>query len=180
MMKLAPLQLEHYFIKSLRFDLRAGFDEREALDEGVALPDFNVTANVTQDTDDPRRCRCELMIELLDDSDGKFPYTFVIVLVGVFLVSTKYPEDQVELLLKVNAPSILYSAGREIALNVSGRGGYPPFLLPSVSFAPSPDEVSQGQQGAARTTAASSKHSTAKKAAAKKARGTDAKKAAKK
>lgn len=145
-MRLAPLQLENYFVKSLRFDLRSGFDSRETLDDGVALPDFNVTANVTQDTDDPLRARCELGVELLDDPSDKFPYTFAVILIGIFRVSENYPEDQVALLLRVNASSILYSAAREIVLSFSGRGSFPPVILPSVSFAPSPDEAAKNQQ----------------------------------
>ncbi|MDQ3685194.1 MAG: protein-export chaperone SecB [Acidobacteriota bacterium] len=178
-MRLAPLQLENYFVKSLRFDLRSGFDSRETLDDGVTLPDFNVTANVTQDTDDPLRARCELIVELLDDPSDKFPYTFAITLIGIFHVSANYPEDQVALLLRVNASSILYSAAREIVLSFSGRGSFPPVILPSVSFAPSPDETAKKQhqtsEAATRKPAPSQK-----KTSGKKTRANSSSKAAKK
>lgn len=164
-MRLAPIQLENYFIKALRFDLRAGFDSRESLDDKVALPDFNINSNVTQDTDDTRLCRCELTIELTDDPNNKFPYTFAIALVGIFRVSSKYSDDKVDLLIKVNAPSIMYSAAREIVLSISGRGGYPPVLLPSVSFVPSPDNVPASQAEAGGKTPAHS--STQKQTASK-------------
>lgn len=177
-MKLAPLQVEHYFVKSFRFDLRTGFDTRETLDEGITLPDFNVTANVLQDKDDTRRCRCELIVELPDDPSDKFPYKFAITLIGIFRVHPGYPEDQVELLLKVNAPSILYSAAREVILGFSGRGGFPPVLLPSVSFTPSPNETAQSSQGQAEL--ATQKPPIRKKLSAKKTRGSASRKATKK
>lgn len=176
-MKLAPIQLENYFIKSLRFDLRAGFDSRESVDDEVALPEFNVNANVTQDTDDLRRCRCELSIELTDDPNDKFPYTFAITLIGVFRVSSKYPEAGLDLLLKVNAPSIMYSAAREIALGISGRGGYPPVLLPSVSFVPPLEDPSARQLETAKTAPTSTHISTSKKTSVKKTRAKVSRKA---
>ena len=152
-MRLAPLQLENYFIKSLRFDLRAGFDTRESLDDDVTLPKFDVTANIIQDIDDPRHCRCELHVALTDDPNDKFPYTFAITLIGMFRANKKYPDDGVGLLLKVNAPSIMYSAAREIALSISGRGNYPPVLLPSVSFANPPEDSHARQSVATKTSA---------------------------
>ena len=135
-MKLAPLQLENYFVKALRFELRAGFDSTPPPEEDFTLPDFDLTTNIVQSKDNPRRCRCELYVALNEGPNYRFPYTFVVSLVGMFHVSEAYPEEQVALLLKVNAPSILYSAARELIYGISGRGGFAPVLLPSVSFVP--------------------------------------------
>jgi len=170
-MKLAPLQLENYFVRALRFELRAGFDSSSPAEADFTLPDFDLTTNVIQSTDDPRRCRCELHVALDDGPACSFPYTFAVSLVGMFHVSETYPEEQVALLLKVNAPSILYSAARELIYGISGRGGYAPVLLPSVSFvpnlAPPPQSAPATQETPAPPTPRKAKPRTSRKGESK-------------
>ena len=133
-MHLSPLILEYYFIKKVQFELKEGFDmitDRKL--EGVELPELKINVETAKKE---REWRVELNI----DSDAKskksqFPYFFNVVLVGYFQVDENYPAQQADLLAQINAPSMLYSAGRELLLNISGRSPYPPIVLPSFSFA---------------------------------------------
>lgn len=158
----------------MRFDLRKGFDNHAGLDEDVKVPEFKFSADVQQPAGDPHRCRCELSVELLDDPADKFPYTFGVSLVGIFRINEMYPSDQIEMLVRVNAPSILYSAARELVMSFTGRGGYPPCLLPSISFAPPfGNEVKTRQTRVEEAPSTSArKRSPTRKSAAKSSRKT--------
>jgi preprotein translocase subunit SecB len=55
-------------------------------------------------------------------------------MLGVFLVLNGYPEEKIERLVKVNGPSMLYGALREIVKALTSRGPYGAIVLPSPSF----------------------------------------------
>ena len=55
-------------------------------------------------------------------------------MLGLFLVLNEYPQEKIERLVKVNGPSMLYGALREIVKAVTLRGPYGGIVLPSPSF----------------------------------------------
>lgn len=61
------------------------------------------------------------------------PYNFMLGMRGRFEVVEGYKNDP-EWLVRTNAPSMLYSAAREILRMVMAMGPYEPILLPAVSF----------------------------------------------
>lgn len=167
-MRLSPLHLRLYFIKSLRFALKPGFDQEfkaEAVE--ASSPRLKVNVHAERDEDDPMEWRCDLSIETSDDTAHDFPYTFSVALSGLFHVDEKYPAENAEMLARVNAPSVLYSAARELLASVTGRGLYPPVLLPSASFVPDSHPVTKSP-GTETTSEATSKTSKRTKAGASK------------
>jgi preprotein translocase subunit SecB len=131
----SPLQLDRYFLKSLRFHLNRGFD-RAIRSYDPAPPDIEIgVVSADQSAENPAQWRFEVSIELLPDaSDGNFPYTIETTLVGFFTVDERYPPENRERLAKANGPALLYSCAREIIASVTGRSPYPRLLIPSVTF----------------------------------------------
>ncbi len=167
-MRLSPLHLQFYFVQSLRFALKPGFDQEfkaEAIE--ASSPRLMVNVHAERDADDPLGWHCNLSIETNDDTAQDFPYTFGVALTGSFHVDEKYPAENAEMLARVNAPSVLYSAARELLASVTGRGLYPPVLLPSASFVPDIQPEAKPQD-AGIILAPRTKNSKRKKASASK------------
>lgn len=136
-MRLSPLHLEYYFVKKLQFAIKEGFDrEVQAQPSEVSPPRLQVSVHAEHNDDNSLRWRFELSIESNDETAENFPYTFGVTLVGLFRIDEGYPADNAEMLARVNAPSVLYSAAREMLTAVTGRGLHPAILLPSASFVP--------------------------------------------
>jgi preprotein translocase subunit SecB len=130
----SPLQLDRYFLKSLHFELRPGFDQIRT-DWDTTPPNLEIgVASVEQDPENPARWRFEVSLELSDVPGGKFPYKVETTLVGFFIVSEHYPAEHAEQLAKVNGPALLYSCAREIVASITGRSPYPRLIIPSVTF----------------------------------------------
>jgi preprotein translocase subunit SecB len=132
-MQLSRLALDDYFIKAMSFALSSGFDQEKEEGGEVEPPDLTVKSRLKRAKD--KQWRCELMVNLPSDPAGKFPYSFSLTLVGLFSIERELSPDSDETLVRSNAPAVLFSAAREVLASVSSRSGYPPFLLPSVTFA---------------------------------------------
>ncbi|HEY6333080.1 MAG TPA: hypothetical protein VI756_27400 [Blastocatellia bacterium] len=152
-MQLSPLQLDAYYVKELWFSVLPGLDEQTQF---AVLPGMHailtelkevepllteVTVSGGPKDDNPLRWRMELTVATKEGKDFKFPYKFRIIVVGFYSVSDQYPQDKRELLVRVNGPSILYSAAREVIAATTGRGLFPAAILPSVSFLPEEQQV---------------------------------------
>lgn len=147
-MQRSPLILDYYFVKKIRFELKAGFDENLDRDlQTIKSPKLNVDVISGQNSEDPLAWRFELNIGVDEKSSEKdFPYTFDVTIVGFFRVEKTYPSDIAEMLAQVNAPSILYSAAREFLASVTGRSPYSAIILPSISFMPLPEEQKEKEK----------------------------------
>jgi len=69
------------------------------------------------------------------------PYAYSMQIIGFFEVHPKWPKAKVEELVKINGPSVLYGAAREILAYTTGRGPWGSILLPSVNFLPKTKKV---------------------------------------
>lgn len=134
-MKLAPLQLEGYFLTDLNCQANPQFkaDKETKFNER----DLEVASAVQPIKDRPNRWQVSLNIKLQPAPDANSPYSFCLSLVGViYWVGPELPEDKVGTLLRTNGPSMLYGVAREMARDMTARGPFPPLVLPSVSFIP--------------------------------------------
>jgi preprotein translocase subunit SecB len=134
-MQPSPLQLEKYLIKQLEFAVKEDFDVHQ---KNLPTPRMNVEVFATPHPEEPRAYRLDLNIRSEDEFSHALPYRFNITMRGFFRVVPQYPAEQVETLTRVNGPALLYSAAREVIITLTGRGGYPPVLLPSITFIPAP------------------------------------------
>ncbi len=134
----SPLAIKKYFLQSLNFHLKTGFEFGQvAAAPETVMPNVQVSVQYAQDPQEPLEWRVVLDIKGGTDVEP-FPYTFDAAFAGFFRVADNYPLEQRVLLVQVNAPSILYAAAREFLSIVTARSPYPPILLGSVSFVPDP------------------------------------------
>ncbi len=166
-------QIENYFVKSMLFELRPGFDGPRRLDEQVTLPDVTINAMLQSSIGAPQRFRCEMNVILQDEPSGTFPYSFSVILVGTFISAVEFTEEQLNSLIKPNVSSVLYSAARELVSSITTRSTYPGFLLPVVSFVDNKEQsaVTESKQlPETKKTPSRSKKTLTKKTAAKSTR----------
>ena len=129
----SPLQLDHYYFTKIAL---------EAHEKG----DANIT-NVVKNTVEistavghPRRFRVQSDLDLLAP-EGKQPsYTGSLQIVGFFTVDDAWPPDQINTLVYINAPSLLFGALREMIITLTARGPAPAVLLNTVTFRPGPEQ----------------------------------------
>lgn len=154
-MNLSPLQLEGYYVKHIEFALRPSIEGEGSYfaPRGLQfMPEEQPELDPIQiklrggggsNVDDPSRWRFNLEVKSDNKKDSNYPYDFSIEVVGYFKVFFEEPLGKDEILIRVNATSLLYSTAREALAAVTSRGPYPGVLLPSVSFANSPLTESQ-------------------------------------
>ena len=133
-MQSSPLQLENYYLKKLEFSLVDDLAEKPVENEKYEPVDFSVRYASNPLQEDKRRWRCELTVFYKNKKGDKVPYNFNVKLIGFFIIAEQWPEDRLDDLAKVNCPTVLYSAIREILISVTGRNTFPTLVLPSVSF----------------------------------------------
>ena len=132
-MKLAPLQLERYFITELNCQASAQYkaDKETKFRE----KDLEVSASVSAIKDRPGHWQVSLNVKLQPAAEVNSPYSFCLNLVGIVAwVGPKLPEDKVEVMIRTNGPSMLYGVAREVGRDLTARGPFPALMLPSVSF----------------------------------------------
>ncbi|MDQ1559244.1 MAG: hypothetical protein QOD32_2304 [Pyrinomonadaceae bacterium] len=178
--QLSPLQLEGYFVRELSFRVKPGLDEQMNCHmesglgfqvEGLFNPDpltINVQSGITGHKEDPSRWQCLVRIESRNPPDRKYPYDFLVEIVGYFKVHEQVPREHIEKLININGASVLYSAGREVLANATARGNFPHVLLPTVVFTVD-DEAEQKQLPAKKEDVSAVAKKPVKKRAGKKA-----------
>lgn len=90
--------------------------------------------NTAKSNEDDRQYRVGLQISCSQGEGDFVPYSIEAELVGFFEVDANIPQEKIGDIVSVNAPAVLYSAARELVLLVTGRGPFPPFLLPCSTF----------------------------------------------
>jgi preprotein translocase subunit SecB len=134
----SPLQVDKYYLKELIFQINQDVEINEDSFGTLEIPVIDIITEVKVLAESERSWRCDLIVYTKENKNT--PYSFRIVLVGYFLVDPEYPEDRIELLVKTNCPSILYSTSREMLTTTIRRSPFPPIRLPSVMFLEIPDE----------------------------------------
>lgn len=96
--------------------------------------DVESDIQVSQSRTQERRWRVELAIKFSAKGTAVAAHKGEVTYVGIFTVDPKYPAENMPRLVAVNAPSILYSAIRELVALLTGRGPLRTVQLPAVSF----------------------------------------------
>lgn len=162
-MRPSPLQLESYYVTELHFaEQNQGASKEEA---ALTPADLKVEVASVEHQENSLKRIYQLIIELNDEAKKKLPYTFRVVLVGFFEISSHYPSEHAEVMVNANAPALLYSAARELLTLVSGRSFSAPVLLPSVTFIQPVERVEPSLDKASAPAKAISKKSSTKSGA---------------
>jgi preprotein translocase subunit SecB len=140
-MRPAKMQLKEYFVAESFFRAQPKFFEASKNEDfTLNTSDFEIEVALGERSEDSNKKICELSITLEDETEQAFPYVFRTVMLGFFELDESCAEEEAELLLKTNAPSVLYSAAREFLLLTTGRSLYMPLMLPTVTFLPAGEE----------------------------------------
>jgi preprotein translocase subunit SecB len=133
---MSPLQLDRYFLKELSYGLNPGFELGPNMPrKDITIPSVNIgLMHAERNPDNPRQWMFEVLVDLQEPEEGKFPYSVEATIIGFFTVSDRYPEERVERLAKTNGPALLYSSVREIVASITGCSPYPQLILPAVTF----------------------------------------------
>jgi preprotein translocase subunit SecB len=131
-MKPAPLQLNSYFLSALNITVTPKFDVKKA--SVYELNNLRNKIDISTNKEHPGIWQVHLALKYSPNANENVPYGFSIEIVGFFGVHPKWPKNQIETLVKINGPAILYSAAREIIVQITSRGPWGPMLLPAVNF----------------------------------------------
>jgi preprotein translocase subunit SecB len=125
---LSPLQLKEHGFTTVRV---------QAIEAGsvTAEPSLTPTIWFEQVPGSLNQWRLILNLQLGSEDTGKpFAYEAEIKLQGLVQVNDGFPPERKEQLALVNGFSILYSAAREMLLNITARSGNGAVTLPTISF----------------------------------------------
>ena len=89
----------------------------------------NVTAKPVADTD----VEVELKLEGKAEIGGTLMFGFELTFAGVFRI-LNVPQEQVQPIMMIECPRILFPFAREIVATSVRNGGYPPLLLDPIDF----------------------------------------------
>jgi preprotein translocase subunit SecB len=135
-MRAAKFQLENYFVEELFFKLLPNSEPDSKNLPKLVPGDLNVEVGTGDHKENEFKKLCRLNIGVKKEARKKFPYDFRISLVGFFEIDPGCEEQETSLLLRTNAPSMLFTAARELLLLVTGRARHFPIMLPTVAFLP--------------------------------------------
>lgn len=128
MIPMSPLQLKQHFFTVICLKAVS----KPAKD---GKPNLIPTVRCKADPRKPNNWRLNLHLKLESATTGKpFPYEGEVVIQGLVEVSDQFLAEKREQLAKVNGTSLLYSAAREMLLNLTARSAYGALCLPTLNF----------------------------------------------
>jgi len=101
---------------------------------GEAKWEVEATPEVAKQGEDKRKWAVVLKVRIKPIGDLKPRYQVEVEAAGSFSVIEEWPEPQIEQLVHINGPAVLFSAIREMICTVTSRGPWPMLFLPTVSF----------------------------------------------
>ena len=172
-MKPAPLQLIDYFITALHLEANPAFDRNNENQIAITLDTLHVDHQVVQDgvTDENGS---EWLVKMrikqdLSEGETNIPYRFDLELQGRVLAFPVFKEDRLKEVVSANAPAMLFGAAREIIRAATGRGPFPPVIIPSTNFLDSKPKAKKAAKKVSKKK--STKKEVARKTVAGKERG---------
>jgi len=130
-MKPSPLQLESYVFTRIHMD--ACEDPKCLTNEDAGQ--FLVNTQCQQHNEERSRWMVTIKVSIHQKDGAQCPpYLFDIEVVGFFQVAEEYPAEKNAPMVRANAPAVLFGAVREMIANITARGPYPKFDLPTVTF----------------------------------------------
>lgn len=141
-MGLSPLTLHSYIIEEFQFKLNKDYEAKEK--EGLEGFDIFFLPENNRNNKLKRR----VTLSVVQTAQKNNFYEFKLRLVGIFEMQREYAKNQkpeeVDLIMNVNCPAMLYAAAREIILQFTSRSPGGSVFLPSINFSafikPEPDK----------------------------------------
>jgi preprotein translocase subunit SecB len=131
-MRASKLQLKHYFLDELSFKVKKN---RKPVPMIKLEPgQLHIEVGFGDRESKAGERICELSISLDPHAKRSLPFDLRVSMLGWFAVDSE--DDFSESLFQTNAPSVLFSAARELIMTVTGRSILWSIMLPTVIFAP--------------------------------------------
>lgn len=94
---------------------------------------INVNANALGTAQPPSEFEVELKLEGKAEGNGSVLFSFELVFAGIFRAQN-IPQEQLQPLVMIECPRLLFPFAREIIANCTRNGGFPPLLLDPIDF----------------------------------------------
>ncbi|ADU64894.1 protein-export chaperone SecB [Desulfurispirillum indicum] len=107
---------------------------RYALKDVKGQQDMQMNINTKYTRLDDEKYKVTLITALVFAEEKTAPFVMEVVLSGIFALKDDFDEEDREIILNVNCPSILFPYSRECVANLSMRSEYGAITLPSVNF----------------------------------------------
>jgi preprotein translocase subunit SecB len=98
-----------------------------------AQPQINISVNVTAKPLTQTDAEVELRLEGKAEASGTVMFNIELVFAGVFRIQN-VPAENVNPLMMIECPRLLFPFAREIVANSVRNGGFPPLLLDPIDF----------------------------------------------
>jgi preprotein translocase subunit SecB len=135
------LLLERYFYPKISIQADPKYQPAAA----PLLAEISVSTHFTKLAEAGRKWAVTISIKT-STKDHPIPYKIDLSAVGYFRIAPDYPEEEVEKLIRIGGPTVLYSAARELILTISSRGPWGPVFIPSMSFLETPKETKKPKE----------------------------------
>ena len=129
-----PLQLKYYFFPEVSSSAALDFDPEK--DKGSRSLSLKIDESLQPTPKSPGQYQLGLRLGVGPKEKTKAPYRINLTIIGFFAVREDVPENQRETLVRITGSSMLYGMAREFIMAVTGRGPWPPVMLPTISFIP--------------------------------------------
>ena len=118
------------YIKDLSFENPQAIEA--ATGEGIS-PQVNLDCSVESQKLADQTYEVVLSLEARAIGDDKTLFLVAVDYAGLFSI-TNVPEEQIEQVLYIHCPTLLFPFARSIVANVTKDGGYPPLLIDIIDF----------------------------------------------
>ncbi len=148
------IQVVTQYVKDLSFE---NPHAPESLVAGWPAPETNVqvSLNARNLKDNLHECALTFRIEAKNKQDGRMSF-IIEVSYGAMVALHNIPKENVQAVMLVEVPKLLFPFVREIVSGMTSRGGYPPLFLTPISFeAIYMEQIKRAQAEAAKQKTAS-------------------------
>jgi len=128
-MRPSQLQLEKHFFSKI--EINAHVDGQPDVANVLKCE-----TTVAQSAESSRRFQVVFKMKIDSPEDKKAHYTGEVHAVGLFTVAGACEEMRINQLVEVTGVSLLFGAVRELLINLTSRGPWPPLVLKTFSFGP--------------------------------------------
>jgi preprotein translocase subunit SecB len=96
-------------------------------------PQIGIQINVNANSLGPTDFEVELRLEGKAEGGGNVLFSFELLFAGIFRIQN-IPQDQLQPLVMIECPRLLFPFAREIIASATRNGGFPPLLLDPIDF----------------------------------------------
>lgn len=128
-----PIAIQRYFVAEQSCTANPKYDIKREME--LNLSEFSAEPQLTRAPDlGPDMWQMALTLRHTPAEKSNAPYSFRLVMVGIFESAKEIPEEAVERVVRGNGASMLMGAAREYMRIVTSAGPFGAILLPTVSF----------------------------------------------